>query len=212
MKQFKNLDITGPDEQLFAFIDVVSENLPFCWRRDRELEAQWESDSQFAFIYEAKDGDPPSRVFLTHENGKLSVPNIAPQEPGWLSVSQYNQILDEFAGILRNHRPQDRSLKINVTSDVAAITDWVSPEAAELLDRFSNGANKSTGSSHPSDFQRWADFLIKVHEEGSSFRLSTDFLAQWLEEELGWSSDRATKLAFEYEFARDLLRAYDSYK
>ena len=215
MKQFKDLDITGPEEQLLAFIGDVSANLPPHWRRDQEAEARLErvalegKNAGFVFACETNDGDPPSSVFLTRESGRLYVPNITPLEAGWLSIAQYNRILDEFADILRNHRPADSALEINVTSDDAAITDWVSPHAAELLDRFSTGANKSTGSSHPSDFQRWANFLIEVHKEGSSRRLSGEFLAKWLEEELGWSSERANELATKYEFARNLLHAYD---
>ena len=215
MKQFKDLKITGPVVQILAFINDVSVNLPAHWRRDREAEARLEQanhvrkDSWFAFIYKPEDDEPSGNVFLALESGELYVPNVTPLEPGWLSIAQYNRILDKFADILRNHLPPDSLLEINVTSDVAAITDWVSPKAKELLDRFSNSANKSTGSSHPSDFQRWLEFLIEVHKEGSSFKLDSDFLAKWLEEELGWSSEQANKLAIEYEFARDVLQAYE---
>ena len=215
MKQFKDLEITGPVEQILSFINDVSAKLPTHWRRDFEAEARLEQanhvrkDSWFAFIYKSEDDEPSSNVFLTLESERLYVPNVTPLKPGWLSIAQYNRILDEFAEILSNHMPLDSPLKINVTSDVAAITDWVSPKAKELLDRFSNSANKSTGSSHPSDFQRWSDFLIEVHKEGSGHRLSGEFLAKWLEEELGWPSEQADKLAVEYEFARDVLQAHE---
>ena len=215
MKQFKDLKITGPVEQMLAFINDVSVNLPVHWRRDREAEARLEQanhvrkDSWFAFIYKPEDDEPSGNVFLALESGELYVPNVTPLEPGWLSIAQYNRILDEFADILRNHLPLDSALEINVTSDVADITVRVSPKAAKLLERFSTSANKSTGTSHPSDFQRWLEFLIEVHKEGSSHRLSGDFLAKWLEEELGWSSEKANELAIKYEFARDILRAYE---
>ena len=216
MKQFKDLEITGPTKQLLAFFNDVSANLPTHWRRDYKTEAQWERvdsksrDSRFALTYEVEDGDPSSRVYLVREDRRLFVPNITPLEAGRLSIAQYNRILDKLAGILKNHRPPDSELEINLSRDDANITDWVSPTAAELLERFSTLANKSTGSSHPNDFERWVDFLIKVHEEDSSLKLSGSFLARWMEEELGWSSDGAIELSAEYEFARDLLRAYDS--
>ena len=38
MKQFKDLDITGPDEQLLASVREVSTNLPTKWRRNPEAE------------------------------------------------------------------------------------------------------------------------------------------------------------------------------
>ena len=40
MKQFKDLDITGPDEQLLALVREVSTNLPTKWRRNPEAEAR----------------------------------------------------------------------------------------------------------------------------------------------------------------------------
>lgn len=213
MKQFKYLDIKGPDHQLLLLIEKVSANLPLGWHRDqkaetrlRELSFSGES-AGFAFGRDAKDGDPPVGVFLSRESGRLQVPNIVPRESGKLSKHQYNRILDEFASVLRGNLSQDSGLKLEVGSDEATITDWVSPEAADLLRRFSNCANKATGSSHPSDFRRWTAFLIQVHNEGST--LDSDTLSQWLIEELDWPPDRADKLAIEYEFARDLLRAYD---
>ena len=211
MKQFKDLEITGPAEQLIAFVDEFSANLPTGWRRDREREAatQQEKDSWFVFIYESPAGEPPSNVFLSHDNGRLHVPNITPLKSGQLSMDQYNRIFDKFTGILRNHLPPDSTLEINVTDDIAAITDWVSPDAAKLLEIFSNSANKSTGTSHPSDFKRWVDFLIKAHKEDSRDKLDGEFLAKWLEEELGWPSKQAEDLAIEYEYALRLLQAYD---
>lgn len=211
MKQFKDLAITGPTEQLVAFIDEFSANLPAGWRRDREreTETQQEKDSWFVFIYESPAGEPPCNVFLSCVNGRLHVLNITPLKSGRLSMDQYNRVIDDFAGILRNQLPPDSTLDINLTDDIAAITDRVSPDAARLLEIFSNSANKSTGSSHLSDFERWANFLIKAHKEDSRDKLDGGFLAKWLEEELGWPSEQAEDLAIEYEFALRLLQAYD---
>ena len=213
MKQFKNLEVTCPVEKQLAFVNAISANLPDHWHRDHDAESRLEEvdgaskDSWFAFTYEAKDGEPASRVSLVRENKRLYVSNIVPLEFGQLSIDQYNRILDKFEDILRSHESTDSALSINVTSDKANINDWVSTSAGKLLERFSVCANMSTGSSHPNDFQRWVDFLIVVHKEGSS--LSSEFLGQWLNEELGWPSDKARELASEYEFARDILRAYD---
>ena len=213
MKQFKDLDITGPDEQLLALIDAVLTNLPADWRRDPEAEARMETldpegtDAGFAFTRDAREGDPPALLFLRRDRGRLHVSNIVPRDAGQLSMGQYNRILDEFADMLHTHLPSDRQLKIRVTSDDAAITDWVSSDAADLLKYFSSLANMSTGSAHPLDFERWVRFLVQVHKEGST--LHSSFLSRWLAEELGWPPDRADDLARDYEFARDLLRDYD---
>ena len=211
MKQFKDLDITGLDERLLALIDAVSSDLPDGWWRDPEAEAHMDTiglegtDARFTFARDATDGDPPARVFLHRESGRLRVSNIVPRDVGELSMSQYNAILDEFAEMVRTQMPPESQLKFHVTSDEAAITDWVSGHAADLLKGFSVLANRSI--LHPLDFERWVRFLLQAHREGST--LHTSFLSQWLVEEHGWPPDRAHDLARDYEFARDLLKAYD---
>ena len=212
MQQFKDLDITGPVEQLDALVDAVSTNLPADWHRDPGVEAflakgdrEWK-DASFAFSRDAKGSDPKTVLFLVRERRRLYVSNIVPHD-GELSMAQYNRVLDEFADMLRTHVSSDSQLTMGVSSEDVTITDWVSDEAAELLQRFSTVANKSTGSAHPRDFERWADFLIQVHREGST--LYSHSLKRWLVEELDWPPDRAGKLAMEFEFARDLLQAYD---
>lgn len=206
MKRFKDLDITGPDEQLLALIEAVSESLPADWRRDLEAEAAG-ADAWFEFARDAKEGDPRTGLFLARERGRLHVSNIIPLDDGQLSMRQYNRVLDEFAALLRTHLPPGSQLNMNVTSDEAAITDWVSTDAAECLRLFSDAANKSTGSAHPLDLERWAHFLIQVHREGST--LDSASLSQWLVEELEWPPERVDELNKEFEFARDLLKVYD---
>lgn len=213
MKRFKDLELIGPDDSLLALVAAVTADLPKGWVRDNDAEGRLAGvsaageEAGFAFARDATEDEPGSGVFVARDAERLYVPNIVPRESGRLSMSQYNRILDEFAGILRNHLAKDGKVSLNVTSNEADITEWISPEAADLLRRFSVLANMSTGSSHPSDFKRWAEFLIQVHGEGSSLDAGT--LEQWLVEELDWPSDSAGRLAIQYEFARSLLRIYD---
>ena len=216
MKQFKDLEITGPDESLLALVHAVSANLPADWRRDLEAEARMDrlepvgGDAWFAFTRDAREGDPKIGLSLVQERGRLHVPNIVPLDAGELSIDQYNRILDEFEEMLRMHMPRGSELGLCITSDEAAITDWVSSDAADLLKYFSTLANMSTGAAHPLDFRRWARFLVQAHKEGATLRSS--FLSRWLVEELGWPPDRADNLSRDYEFARDLLKTYDEYR
>ena len=97
--------------------------------------------------------------------------------------------------------------EIEVTSNRQSLDDWLSVEAAAALRRFSVLANKSTGSSHPSDRERWVAFLIKAHQDERSF--NSDLLMRWLVEVEGWPEEVADKLASQYEFGLDLLDQYD---
>ena len=208
MKQFKELTITGPDQQLVTLIEKVSAKPADGWHRDDSVGNG--TDVGSFSRNEGKDS-PPVRLFLCHEPGRLCVSNIIPdygEHGGQLSKSQYNRILDEFAEMVQALQSSfDGQLTLDIASGDAAITDQISGEAAALLERFSSLANKSTSSMHPADFERWAKFLIKAYEEDSS--LSEDFLLNWLVKELEWPHECADKLASEYRFARDLLQVYN---
>lgn len=166
MKQFKDLTIKGSDEQLVALMEKISANPADGWCRDNSRENNT-GVSLFA-VARNKEDNPPARLFLYHEQGRLHVTNIVPdcgENGGRLSKSQYNQILDEFAEMVRKVLKSscDSQIILDITSDNAAITDQISSEAAALLKIFSSSANKSTGSEHLADFERWAEFLVKVH-------------------------------------------------
>ena len=213
MKQFKDLTITGPDEQLVTLMDQISAKPADGWRRDDPTRGRLDETEPpyFSFTRNASEEDdlPSIHLFLTHKPGCLHVANITPDysgNGGQLSESQYNQILDEFAEIVHPFL-SDSQLTFDITSDEANITDHISDEAAKFLEKFSISANKSTGSAHPMDFERWAEFLIKVHGERSS--LSESFLSKWLVEELQWPHEEAEKLTIQYSFAQDLLQTYD---
>jgi hypothetical protein len=117
-------------------------------------------------------------------------------------------VLREF--MERAVRPAADALgvEVSMSDEQVPITKWLSSEAATRLRRFSNAANKGTGSSHPLDFNRWASFLIQVHRDKSDLDAQT--LLRWLVEEEHWPEDTADRLALEFEFAKDLLSAYDS--
>ena len=93
-----------------------------------------------------------------------------------------------------------------LTNDNQTIEDWVSTASAQRLRSFSGGANKSTGSSHPCDKQRWYDFVVSVHKNNDFLPAST--LERWLIEEGGWGENQASELAIEYEQELGLLK-YD---
>ncbi len=151
MKQFNELDIIGPDEQLLSLVEAVSRDLPAGWHRDSEVEDRMDwhgrqgTEAGFAFARDAREAEPTARLFLHRERGRLHVSNIVPRDSGHLSMHQYNAILDEFAETLRAQLPLNSEFTMNVTSDEAAITDWLSGDAADLLTRFSNLASMSTG-------------------------------------------------------------------
>jgi hypothetical protein len=85
----------------------------------------------------------------------------------------------------------------------------ISEKSLKLLKNFSNEANKSTGSSHFCDRERWYDFIInsyvKYQENINSYELK-----QWLLNE-NWDEESVEKLVNEYEFAVGMLQHYFKY-
>lgn len=160
-------------------------------------------EKAFSFEHTAGDGLGRAGLSLFQKDGDTwYVPNIVPLDSSQLSHNQYNKILENFLETIV--RPSIAGLPVTaeLTGDVLFLKDVVGEEVASLLHKFSVLANKSTGSAHPSDRNRWFDFLIAVQRKHIS--LNTDLLIHSLMEE-GWSEDRAHDLAIEYEFAIGLL-------
>lgn len=150
---------------------------------------------------------------LVQDVGPAKVVNIVPQaadpeeHTDNLTTAQYNQILDEFAAFA-TPLAHAHGLHVEHTADTADATRWLSTDAAEALRSFSALANKSTGSSHPRDWERWARFIVLAHRENSDLDGST--LRRLLVEDHGWPEDRADELGSEYDIGRGVLEVNDN--
>lgn len=215
MKVFKDLAVKGPLDALRKLVDDVTKALPSNWRPapDRAIPLSGLGQglaASYAFRRNNSPGEPECVLHLLLGGDRISVSNVVPEESAktWqLTIEQYNAIVSEFARLLRPLAAA-AGLQTEETPDEVEITRWITPEAAKLLRSFSGAANKTTGSGHPSDFKRWADFLVRVHRDGS--QLDAGILRRWLIEHDRWPEEIAITLASEYEFARDLLKAYDA--
>ena len=212
LEVFRELVISGDAGSLDKFVDELTEGLADGWRRDLEREARVNdmmpssADRQYAFQWSGEQ-PPAAALFLIRKGNLFEVTNIVPKDVSELSRNKYNAILRDFAE--RNVHPTAERLRlaVNVSPDHLDITDWLSEVAADRLRSFSRAANKETGSSHPMDFRRWAAFLIQAHRENA--RLDSETLRRWLVEEERWREEKALGLAIEFEFAQELLSAYD---
>lgn len=215
MRVFQDAFVHGPPDQLADLVEDVSARAMSTgrWQRDWAAEARLAELGAAAplgraFTREPADGVPAVGLFLVPDEGAISVGNIVPRPSGSLSMDQYNAVLGDFVDTLLAPAAVAAGLALRLIPPDADITDWLSPQAAQLLRVFSGAANKWTGSAHPNDRQRWLAFLIQVHREEA--RLDADILLRWLVEELGWPEEWADRLIDQYEFGRGLLQAYDA--
>jgi len=208
MKVFKELEVSVPAARRADFLARLEASMPPGWVRNREAEDRSLKTNEHAyFVCEAKGERLAALVALYEKNEDLLyVSNVVPRDISSLTHDQYNCILDEFATACVEPVAREMGLHMTRTSDHISLDDLVSPGSAHLFRVFSGLANKSTGTSHPSDKERWYDFIISVVNNDDP--LDAHMLTRWLIEEDGWSEDIAHRMAIEFEMEVGLLKRY----
>ena len=208
MKVFRDLNINVNESDIDTFISQLETKLINGWKREKELEKESLKRSGIVYYYfscTSQNTRKAALLALTQKDKQnIYIPNIVPKEMGELSIDQYNDILLDF--YTNFIAPIEINYKVKLTEDSQDISDWISAESAEKLKRFSGSANKSTGSSHPCDKDRWFAFIVSIILNKDE--LHVDQLERWLVEVEGWSRDIASELAVEYEQGISLLEYY----
>jgi hypothetical protein len=201
IKVHREFRVTGSHPKLREFRDTVSRQLPPPWHGA----VTQRNALGFEYAIFSRDATPPipeASLFLSEHDDGLELVNIVPATSTALTVDEYNRIADEFIAVGRR-AASDVGLEFAEEGPYSDITRWLPEPVAASLRSFSAGANKSTGSGHPMDFTRWADFIIAARDAGSG--LPVNALQRFLVDEEGWDEDQAYKLVREYEFARQIL-------
>lgn len=159
----------------------------------------------FAFEREQLDNIPKTELILWGKGDSMRVSNIVPTASGRLSYSEYNLVLEDFATQVLEPVAHANELRVEHTSGFQGLVDWLSPQGVRKLEVFSACANRSTGSGHPNDRDRWLDFIIAAHEDRSNL---SGRLSRWLIEAEKWPEEIARELESEYELGRELLGKY----
>ena len=208
---FQDLFLVFPDERRQEICGALRQHAKAPWRYAEEKARLLDGNTgeyEKWMVFEREPGDDiaASGLALLAKPDGYEVANIVPLELDELGVSGYNDVLNDFVDRIARPALEECEFNVKITKRRQFITDWISQEAAEALHRFSVLANKSTGSSHPSDRRRWFQFIMTVHKDQR--KLDTDLLIRWLVEVEDWNAERAHKLAIEYEFGLALLNEY----
>lgn len=205
MKTFRNLYINLNGVDVNAFAERLEKSSTKPWARRKDKEAELGGIEERPICFEAGRGfdvSPAALFIFPREGETLWVSNIVPTEESELTYDQYNFALERFYGDVVVPAICGTSITADLTSDQITIGSVAGDAAEKALKRFSNLANKSTGSSHPLDRERWLEFLVLAHEATSD--LHADMVIRSLVE-LGWSEEAAIELGIQFEFAEDLL-------
>lgn len=209
---FQDLVLTCSDEHRVELYEALGKHAKTPWRHAKEREKSLMKDPPYVpdvIVFEREYGDniAASGLVFWAESYGYKVGNIVPLQGDDLGISGYNDVLNDFINQVVTPALKDLNFEMNITPKKQSITAWISQEAADALHRFSACANKSTGSSHPSDERRWFEFLFAAHKaEGV---LDVYLLERWLIEVEEWTPEMANKLVREYEFGMALLKQYD---
>ncbi|WP_407579566.1 hypothetical protein [Citrobacter koseri] len=205
MQTFKDVFIKLGDKSIIDFISNVTDNVTAYWSRAYENEENSKYLGEIAFSFK-RSGDsilPDAGLSIFQkENNIWYIPNVVPLEKGQLNYDEYNKIITDFYNSCLKPVALELKIDVEITSDSITTEDIVGVEAGNLLKQFSSLANKSTGSSHPNDQERWFAFIVETCKKDKYVNAS-DLVRVLCEQ--GWSEDSAHKLAIEYEFARDLI-------
>ncbi|MCP2221702.1 hypothetical protein [Bradyrhizobium elkanii] len=208
---FQDLTIVGPQSKRGELREALIKTAAAPWKQaldaEHDLRRMSRGDDIIVFQREADSRLPAAGLTLWSRASGYEITNIVPKTVGQLTYAQYNGLLQEFERSIAKPAATIVGFVVEVSAPRQTLEEWVSPEVARALEGFSHLANKSTGSSHPSDQARWLRFLILSYR--SAKKLDSDLLRRWLVEVDGWDEDHAFKLVVEYEFGLDLLTAYD---
>ncbi|MFW1747850.1 hypothetical protein ACG9XW_16815 [Acinetobacter guillouiae] len=209
VKTYKDVFIEFDNHnQLSDYIDEITKNVLFPWKRNFEREKDGSAFAKEPFFCFEREVDELNlacglTIFFKDQK-KLYIPNIVPIESGQFTVDQYNSLLSEFYNNYLVVYAVKHNIQTSITNDVLSDEEILGSNTASCLRRFSNLANKSTGSCHPRDRERWYEFIKCAFDSSRIKTINSELLQQVLNEQ-GWSEDRAVDLVIEYEFGLGLL-------
>lgn len=209
---YRELEFRGTAGALAKLGKRLEAQLPSTWTRDRRRERSLRARDGDTWLTFTPEGSGAQLfILILPKERRAYVPNIVPVKCGvQLTVREWNEIMEAFVRDGARAAAEGLGLTLTMTEAERAITDWLSWEAARLLDKFSFASNRSTGSAHWCDAERFNAFIIQAHRDGC--RIDAGLLADFLEEVDGWGAEHAQALAAEYQSGRDLLHAYDRFR
>jgi hypothetical protein len=206
MKIHRELKLVGPADNRDNLIRCIEKSLKDGWIRDREKEALLKGSMVDLIIFTCTQSGSRSAASLffatDEEKSQLRLSNMNGPGPD-LDIGQERSLLDEFQSKFLDPVAEDLGVRVISTPDERTIDNSMSPEMVELLKRFSNRSNKSSGGTEHGDRDCFFDFIAQAHKESSL--LNESVLNELLVED-GWPAEYAYELSCSYRFGRDLLK------
>ncbi len=210
METYKELNLNGKQEDFTRF----KENL-LKWSFDGwEISKTGMNGYEYIALNYSGEVVCKSTVYIyipksTETPISYKVVNIVPDRRERLSYKEYNEILMKCNNECIKPCADMYNILCEISGGEVELEDYMTKDAAKKLRVFSSLANKGTGSSHPSDQERWNDFICQVFTDKSEN--VQGILERWLIEEEKWHYEIASDLTIEFESGISLLEYYEEY-
>jgi hypothetical protein len=216
-ERFHNLKIIGSYDEIEKLIYIIEQNLRNGWTRNKDME-----DSRKRDLKILSDG----RIFTQYDDNKLPICHVyfmydKNQYLKLLSIrfpsedanniknenneKRQNMMLKKFYDIYLLPYKQEADVRVIYDDKELSIDSLMSNDMAQAFRSFTFAANKS--SLHPLDRERFYDFIIQAHIEGSP--LEEDEISSLLQI-AGWWEEKSIELSSDYRFGRDLLNRFNN--
>lgn len=226
MKTYRELYFKGMPQNLSEFVKEIKKYAVGDWKVEKTSD-RWKD---YLFIGYSGDIVDKARISIyigdIATDDQINVGNIIPLEKNELTIDEYNAVLTKFyEDVVKPYEKANANIGLEIiyqNNDDFEATSVISEEALKKLKLFCNAANKSTGSSHPCDRERWFDFICQTVDDGRMFDSTT--LADFLQDEgywgkkpdgfigvmgsYAWDEEHAYELASEYESLCEFLQYY----
>ena len=196
MEIYRNLEIN--DSQIN--IDKALKNFVHAYPNKWHIERTKQLGSNYIVYRYKKNRDLTLRIYLLRNDDGIKIANILPNERNSISKQEYNEAVMDFYNDLIQYSP---NYKDCVTTNIFDPLQLMSQKALEKLRDFYLCANKSTGSSHPYDEQRWFAFICQTVEDRRIITEEQEFL-EFLQDKSYWGAD-----IFSEDIAFDLIHEYN---
>ena len=197
MEIYRNFGIEDSQENIAKALNSFIQMFPNKWhlmQPSKEL-----GDKYIVYKYR-KSHKLTLKIFLLKTEYGLKIANILPDERNSISKKEYNEAVMDFYNDLKKAHPQYQN---SVTTNIFDPLQIMSQNALTKLRDFYLCANKSTGSSHPDDEQRWFAFICQTVEDKKIITAEQEFL-EFLQDKEYWGID-----VFEEDVAFELLHEYN---
>ena len=212
--------LLAPARDLAALRQLLIDNAtePWCHARVRSSQVGAQAGREtLVFRRWPSDKVPESEVVLNALDAGYRLSNIVPVvHSDRRDVEGWNAVLEDFIDHVVVPALNKTRHQLTVGPRRVAMRDLTSLKGERALRRFSDAANRSTGSAHPLDEQQWMEFVIACAQAaGRQDRppfvppLSGHLLGRWLTEVDGWTRDIADDLVVQYEFGLGLIQLYN---